>query len=47
MKVPDPFIYGSSTDLFCNYTWDSAEDQRRPRTIYSIKWYKDSEEFYR
>jgi len=45
MLIPDPFIYGSSTDLYCNYTWDSGENSEK--RIYSIKWYKENEEFFR
>jgi hypothetical protein len=47
MKVPDPFIFGSSTDLYCNYTWDPSDLARAPRKIYSIKWYKENLEFFR
>ncbi len=47
MKVPDPFIFGSSTDLYCNYTWDRSDLIKAPRKIYSIKWYKENLEFFR
>ena len=47
MKVPDPFIFGSSTDLYCNYTWDRTDLVKSPRKIYSIKWYKENLEFFR
>ena len=47
MKVPDPFIFGSSTDLYCNYTWDRVDLIKAPRKIYSIKWYKENLEFFR
>lgn len=51
-KVPDPFIFGSSADLYCNYSWDTADTlgtQGQPlhRKIYSLKWYKGHEEFFR
>ena len=45
VQVPDPFILGSSSDLFCNYSWTGGERESRP--IYSIKWYKESAEFFR
>ena len=45
IQVPNPFILGSSSDLFCNYTWTHPETESRP--IYSIKWYKENAEFFR
>jgi len=51
-KVPDPFIFGSSADLYCSYSWDradtiDAEGYVVQRKIYSLKWYKGHEEFFR
>ncbi len=46
IKVPEPFILGSSADLFCNYSWtDPGGAEKRP--VYSIKWYKENREFFR
>jgi hypothetical protein len=44
-QVPDPFILGSSSNLFCNYSWTNPVREQRP--IYSIKWYKENQEFFR
>jgi len=55
-RVPDPFIFGSSADLYCDYEWrigghdgHGLEQGQEPilRKIYSLKWYKGHEEFFR
>ena len=51
-RVPDPFIFGSSADLYCTYSWDKADTigtdgAPLDRKIYSLKWYKGHEEFFR
>ena len=46
MRIPDPFIYGSSAELECNFGWEKWEVQQG-RHLYSVKWYKENEEFYR
>ena len=45
MRVPDPFIFGSAAELGCAYAWEGPGSARRH--LYSVKWFKDNEEFYR
>ena len=44
--MPDPFIFGSAADLGCRFAWDTKRNGDE-RNLYSIKWFKDNEEFYR
>lgn len=46
MRIPDPFIFGASAELVCDFGWDKSEVQQG-RHLYSVKWYKDGEEIYR
>jgi len=52
-QISQPFIFGSSADLYCRYNYSSANalfatsPLARHNKIYSLKWYKDGQEFYR
>ena len=45
MRVPNPFIFGSAAELGCAYAWEGHGSGHRH--LYSVKWFKDNEEFYR
>ena len=45
MRVPNPFIFGSAAELGCAYAWEGPGAGHRH--LYSVKWFKDNEEFYR
>ncbi len=47
LRVPNPFIFGSAAELRCEYSWGDGRGAGGDDGIYSIKWFKDSEEFYR
>ena len=40
LSVPGQLILGSSADLVCNYALAGSK-------LYSVKWYKDGQEFFR
>ena len=40
LSVPPQLILGQSASLKCNYDLDGSK-------LYSVKWYKNGEEFYR
>ena len=52
-QIAQPFIFGSSADLFCTYNYSSTNaafaTSKYPShaNIYSLKWYKDNTEFFR
>ena len=52
-QIAQPFIFGSSADLFCTYNYSSTNaafaTSKYPShaNIYSLKWYKDNKEFFR
>jgi hypothetical protein len=50
MRVPNPFLFGSGAELACRYSWDDDQGGGgggAKRHLYSTKWFKDNEEFYR
>ena len=40
VSVPSHLLYGHSASLHCNFDLEGS-------TLYSVKWYKNGEEFYR
>lgn len=47
VEVPRYPVVGNRADLVCNYDLDKGENGQPDERLYSVKWYKDSHEFYR
>ena len=47
VSVRDPLIFGLGADLACRFALGDGRKGDDSDGVYSVKWYKDGEEFYR